>query len=324
MNTLEIVIPTFNRAEHLYRTLCALQSSPFAGSKITVLDNASTDATPKVAALFPSVIYIRNPRNIGAERNYCRAVEISKGPYVWILGDDDAYCWQHGLRACERMIETILAADVDLIMPRVTFDRLKLEGKLEYSLAALAACGQPIFYCLGFVPALIFKRSLYDDSTLSAAKRWADRGNLLPMMPFINSMVARDASIWISDLCHIDKGLRHGYSSVNALRDWITIARALHIGPAMMREMFAWPNSLRNIVGSLLCDPAAGRLQRFRSLCENYPPAQWFWPVALMPNRLRSLCSAILTLSEFDGDRAEKWPTLPSGSELTYAPAKIG
>lgn len=301
VNTLEIIIPTFNRAEHLYRTLTALYASPFSGARITILDNASTDDTPRIAQFFPGVRFERNSENIGAEKNYCQAVEISTGPYVWILGDDDSYCWQFGIPACDRFIETVLAADVDLIMPRVTFDRITESG--EHSLANLAAKSPNFFFPLGFVPSLIFKRSLYTKKILRNAWSWSERGNLLPMMPFIDAMLARNSSVWISEIAHIDKGLRHGYSSINAMRDWIVMARNLRCGPQMMREMFGWPRCIANIVGSIACDPAGSRLARFRSLAEEFPMVNCFWPFALLPDFCQSVIRELLTLSRYDGDR---------------------
>ena len=43
---IEIMIPTYNRANYLNDTLNALLNSPFKNCRITVRDNASLDNTP--------------------------------------------------------------------------------------------------------------------------------------------------------------------------------------------------------------------------------------------------------------------------------------
>jgi glycosyltransferase involved in cell wall biosynthesis len=299
MKNLEIIIPTFNRAQYLHRTLSALKVSPFSDCKITVIDNASTDNTAEICEGFPNINYIQNPINIGAELNYCKAVEISTGLYVWVLGDDDTYCWEYGISADERMIEEILKGEVDLIMPGVTFDRIKATGK--YILHDLIET-ERIFFALGFVPALIFKRELYAREILDyQARAWSEMGNLLPMMPFINSLMGKGASVFISETKHIDKGLRHGYSSIKAITDWAIIAKTLRYGKDMMREMFSWPACFYNIVGSIICDK--GGLSLFAKLCQECYRANLFWPVAILPNWMRAIIRKIFILSQYDGDR---------------------
>lgn len=82
--------------ENLLRSILPQLDGEKAGLvEITVSDNASDDGTQDmVQGLmkdYPrcSIIYGRNEKNIGADRNYLRAVEISHGEYAWIIGSDD-------------------------------------------------------------------------------------------------------------------------------------------------------------------------------------------------------------------------------------------
>ena len=96
---LEILIPTYNRKEHLTRTLTQLTApeSPVRGVSITVLDNASTDGSSEVieefAAKFANITHIRHPKNIGGNGNIARCFELARAPYVWVVCDDDSFRW---------------------------------------------------------------------------------------------------------------------------------------------------------------------------------------------------------------------------------------
>lgn len=295
MNNLEIIIPTYNRASHLERTLNALKSSPF--TRITVLDNASTDNTPDIVLNSEGIKYIRNPENIGAELNYCKAVEISEGPYVWILGDDDIYCWEYGVKIDECVIEEILRNSLDLILPGVCFDNIEAFGLLSLR-KDLLNNKHPLYYPLSFAPSLIFRRSLYKNHFLEEAKILATQGNLLPMIPFVDYLIQHNTLAWVSSTKTIDKGPRHGYSSMKALVDWILVSKSHNVlyESEMMEEMFGGFKWFKTILASLLTDKSSLKKEQFKKLCSLFPKARLFSPlIPLIPsNNL---------LSTYDGNR---------------------
>lgn len=90
---LEVVIPTYNRAEKLklrLDELFVLQSKNSFG--ISVLDNASTDGTEGIASSYlgrPGFRYSRALVNGGISRNIMRCFEETKGDWIWTLSDDD-------------------------------------------------------------------------------------------------------------------------------------------------------------------------------------------------------------------------------------------
>lgn len=100
-NTLEILIPTYNRQETLRETLEQILSdnSPVKNCQITVLDNCSTDGTSDMldeyAAKYSNIKHIRHEKNIGGNANITRAFEIAKAEYIWVLCDDDKYDFSH-------------------------------------------------------------------------------------------------------------------------------------------------------------------------------------------------------------------------------------
>ncbi len=93
--SLSISIPTYNRAEYLSDTIeCfAKQIGDRKDIQIAVADNCSNDQTDElIEALqlkYPYIKYIKNDKNLGADRNYLKAVEISDGEFCWLFGSDD-------------------------------------------------------------------------------------------------------------------------------------------------------------------------------------------------------------------------------------------
>lgn len=93
---LSICIPTFNRAAYLdicLRSFCLELKHTVAVVEIIVSDNCSDDNTQEIAVYYISqgypVRYIKNDKNIGADANMVKCLEICCGEYFWIFGDDD-------------------------------------------------------------------------------------------------------------------------------------------------------------------------------------------------------------------------------------------
>ena len=86
--------------------------------QITILDNASTDGTSDLIKeyfkKFPNIVHIRHNRNIGGNANIVRAFESATKEYLWILCDDDFYCWDYW-NELEQAILVIMLAKMGLI-----------------------------------------------------------------------------------------------------------------------------------------------------------------------------------------------------------------
>ncbi|MDX2157743.1 MAG: glycosyltransferase family 2 protein [Hyphomicrobiaceae bacterium] len=90
---LSIGLPVYNGEALLEETLASLLRQTFADFEIIILDNASTDRTPVIAASAAArdarVRYVRNERNIGANANFTRAAELATAPlFKWAAHDD--------------------------------------------------------------------------------------------------------------------------------------------------------------------------------------------------------------------------------------------
>lgn len=91
---LSICIPTYNRACFLEEALESVVSQAVDGVEIVVVDGASPDHTPdviqKYQKRFKNLVYHRNEKNMGVDRDMARSVELARGDYCWLLSDDDA------------------------------------------------------------------------------------------------------------------------------------------------------------------------------------------------------------------------------------------
>ncbi len=96
---LSICIPTFNRDSFLRQCLESIvrqfdNEQVRANVEIVISDNGSSDNTGLVAREYqknyPNIAYIRNLENLGVDRNILQVVDMARGEYVWLLGDDDA------------------------------------------------------------------------------------------------------------------------------------------------------------------------------------------------------------------------------------------
>ena len=97
---LSICIPTFNRGDllaiQLENLITQIEKSEIDEKCIEILisDNNSTDNTKDKIQRFtmkPYIKYFCNEENIGPDANFLNLFQISKGDYVWLLGDDDLF-----------------------------------------------------------------------------------------------------------------------------------------------------------------------------------------------------------------------------------------
>lgn len=94
---LSICIPTYNRAKFLpdlfESILKQINKENEDLIEVAVSDNASEDNTLEVINRykkhFKNFTYFRWDKNMGADRNYLKCVEISNGEFCWLMGSDD-------------------------------------------------------------------------------------------------------------------------------------------------------------------------------------------------------------------------------------------
>ena len=205
---IEIVIPTYNRANFLNNTLNELLNSPFKNCKITIRDNASTDKTPEIcekySKLFENIHIIKNKKNIGGSENVFRSYEQGTYPYVWVLGDDDYLNFDR----CDDFIDAINSEKYDLIIcssERYTTEnnpnnyptpadesiseyikrnKKNDENYLVNTTQELALIIKRHYFSInGFISSTIYKTEILDSEYLIASSIYI--GHSFPHFPFI-------------------------------------------------------------------------------------------------------------------------------------------
>ncbi len=90
---LSICIPTYNRTKYLPELLDSIIKQANDEIEIVISDNASKDNTKEIVEnykrRFKNIVYFCWERNMGADRNFLKVVEIANGEYCWLMGSDD-------------------------------------------------------------------------------------------------------------------------------------------------------------------------------------------------------------------------------------------
>jgi glycosyltransferase involved in cell wall biosynthesis len=91
--TVSIVIPTFNRAALIARSIQSVLNQSYADFELLVIDDGSTDDTASVVAGFcdPRINYVQLPNNAGAAAALNVGIRMSKGEFLSFQGSDDEW-----------------------------------------------------------------------------------------------------------------------------------------------------------------------------------------------------------------------------------------
>ncbi len=200
---MQISLITCNRAEKLEKTLATLADSDFAPCLEWIYDNASTDRTSEVceafASSFPNLNVKRRPKNIGGCANFMEALAAPVRNYKWVLCDDDHF----DLNVSEELIGWINLGQYDVILsgsPGMTKEDLGYAG----SIGDLVENGSRFHFISTFLPGLIFRHSLLDESCLEQG--YDILHYLWPHMPLVEKFVREDRSVKVLGKPFVHRG----------------------------------------------------------------------------------------------------------------------
>jgi glycosyltransferase involved in cell wall biosynthesis len=177
MIKLSICIPTFNRSKYLAELLDSIVAQRIDGIEVVVSDDASPDDTVEIAGRYKTSIqnfkFIKQPVNLGLDRNFLEVTSGATGEYVWLMGDDDKV--EPGgiakvLSALNRWPDvvglTLGVIDYDPTMTRVTGIRRMPETQL---LTGAGPVFSQIAELLGFMSAMVVKRCKWQEASADAS-----------------------------------------------------------------------------------------------------------------------------------------------------------
>jgi glycosyltransferase involved in cell wall biosynthesis len=156
---------TYNREKFLRATLEAIAASPLKDHPLTVMDNCSTDGTPRLCEQFraqlPRMQVCRHERNIGFGANFLRALELTQGEYTWVLCDDDIL-YPDRVAALLELLQTARPQACFIGGPR----QEEWPSGPEISPADIQRRFRTFLTGQSFVPAAVFKSSLIGSAEL--------------------------------------------------------------------------------------------------------------------------------------------------------------
>jgi glycosyltransferase involved in cell wall biosynthesis len=85
------IVPCYNLGHFLAECVNSILSQSYRDFEVLIMDDCSPDDTPRVAQAFqdPRVRYVRNEVNLGHVANYNKAIELSRGTFIWVISADD-------------------------------------------------------------------------------------------------------------------------------------------------------------------------------------------------------------------------------------------
>lgn len=125
---ISVVIPTYNRAGLLRRSVDSVLAQTVADLEVIIVDDASQDDTPRVAGEIgdPRVRYIRLEKNSGADAARNAGIEAAAGEYIAFQDSDDVWL-PHKL---ETQLAQLRDTGADVVF--CAYNRYDVEGKLRW------------------------------------------------------------------------------------------------------------------------------------------------------------------------------------------------
>ena len=90
---ISVIIPTYNRAHLIGRTIKSILNQTFQDFEIIVVDDGSVDDTEEVVRSFddPRIKYLKHQKNLGASTARNTGIKNSRGEYIAFLDSDDEW-----------------------------------------------------------------------------------------------------------------------------------------------------------------------------------------------------------------------------------------
>ena len=201
---LSICIPTYNRAEKLQQCLhhiaVQLGDEKVRGAiEVVISDNASEDNTKEVVkkfqGSFDNIVYVRNEKNLGIDKNIINSVVQANGKYCWHIGDDDFI--SNG--SLQFLVDYFSKQEVALLTVNYQFftdiaTSLKKDADIDQALITYSTSPEEFYkkgYCQGTLGIFIFLRDLWltIDRT-NYETFWSYYEIILKMLPTTNLRLA--------------------------------------------------------------------------------------------------------------------------------------
>lgn len=161
-----ICIPQYNRINYLLRSLKVIELQTYENIEIAISDDCSIDDTEsEILELITTykypIVFSKNAKNEGYDRNYRKCIEIATGDYAVVIGNDDTIYGEKSIEYLVKFLQENNYPDIgfcNLIEERTnnTFVERAFSTTILGTGPTVAA---KYYSCFSFVGGLIYKRS---------------------------------------------------------------------------------------------------------------------------------------------------------------------
>lgn len=90
-----IIIAVYNGGDYIGKTVESCLNQDYKDIEIIIIDDCSTEDVYKYIPKSEKIIYYRNEKNLGACGTFNKGIEMAKGEFVLVLGQDDILLKNH-------------------------------------------------------------------------------------------------------------------------------------------------------------------------------------------------------------------------------------
>ncbi len=86
-----VIIPTYNRPGNIKQAIESILNQTFRNYEIVITDNSTNLLSKTICESYKNenIRYFKNKENLGFTKNLYKCINLAKGKYIFILGDDD-------------------------------------------------------------------------------------------------------------------------------------------------------------------------------------------------------------------------------------------
>lgn len=170
---LGFAIPTYKRPDLLAKAVQSIiHAGRAAGVPICITDDSTDDTNAAVIRQlrsdYQNIIWIRNERNLGIDRNILNAVDLCPSEYVWILGEDDQVL-PPAVESVLRLLDTTNTVAVPFLCVNyaainATWDQVLKEHVLPQTAGGWREAAEFLAHdawAIGFIGACVVRKDLW-------------------------------------------------------------------------------------------------------------------------------------------------------------------
>ncbi|MEP6749377.1 MAG: glycosyltransferase family 2 protein [Bacteroidota bacterium] len=220
---ISICIPQYNRIDFLRKNLDLIAEQKYENVEVIVSDDCSVDDTEKtILALqktyrYP-LVYKKNEKNLGYDRNLRQSLELASGDYCLVLGNDDSLHDPGSLQFLVTFLEANNLPDIGFCNYVEDADRTKVYERALTT--AVLGTGYELamkqYNNFSFVAGLIYKRKVFLQYNTDKFD-----GSIYAQIYLGCLMIAAGASVFSIKEILVIKDIEAGVAHRNSYRDTI-------------------------------------------------------------------------------------------------------